>query len=312
MSQHEGLLITKWNEIRSAANPGEYIRVDPSSKLAQYCGIGTSGNLQFLCISQESSKLLSGTRVIRISNSQRPDGKHVQIFELTDDKFQREFLTLSADMYEATLACLTEKDAINAQATAYLTWAKFFQPAAKMSVESARGLFAELLTLKDYAIPKFGQNEAVNCWRGPLGGHQDFVFGNEAVEVKSVHSDGIEVKISSEHQLTFDGDFTLRIYKIADSDNGPGTTLSELVTSISSQFNGDTKSKFLDLVSGLGFSLDEPLCATIKFLKLDLSIFDVKQDGFPSIKVGDLPPGIGKVSYSLALHAIKPYAVENE
>jgi hypothetical protein len=312
MSTHEELLKSKWLELKNSASVGEFIRIDTTNPLALYCGFSAQGNLRLLAISQTVPKAIRGTKVVNISLTQRPDGKHALIFDLLDSKFEKEFLTLCAELYGATVQAIVEDSALSALENAYRTWAKFFQPATKMSIESARGLFAELITIRDYGFPKYGHTTTLESWRGPLGGHQDFVFAAEAVEVKSIHPDGTEVKISSEHQLNFDGPLELRICKVSDSETGEGLTLVDLVMQLSSLLDDKNKKTFVELVSEVGFSKDEPLCDSILFSDLGVLRINANSPGFPSIRVNDLNPGVSKVSYSLSLSEIRQFGAEIE
>jgi hypothetical protein len=312
MSAYEDLLKSKWLELKNSAGVGESIRIDTTNPLALYCGFSAQGNLRLLAISLVVPKALRGTKVVNISHTQRPDGKHALIFDLLDSKFEKEFLTLSAELYGATVQAIAEDSALSALENAYRTWAKFFQPAAKMSIESARGLFAELITIREYAFPKYGHTTTLESWRGPLGGHQDFVFETEAIEVKSIHPDGTEIIISSEHQLNFDGNLQLRVCKVSHSETGDGQTLVELVMQISSLLDDKNKKTFADLVSEVGFSKDEPICDSILFTALGSLIVDANSPEFPSIKANQLSQGVSKVSYSLALSAILPFGEEIE
>ena len=55
-----------------------------------------------------------------------------------------------------------------------------------LSLEEIRGLFSELQFLRFMYQGRLNEKAAVEAWTGPEGGHQDFIFGNTAVEIKSV------------------------------------------------------------------------------------------------------------------------------
>jgi hypothetical protein len=83
-------------------------------------------------------------------------------------------------------------------------WNLFFREERHrgLTEEQQRGLFAELLVLRDDILPRIGPDEAMATWRGPDHASQDFVRGNLAIEVKatSVLRQNT-IKISSAHQL---------------------------------------------------------------------------------------------------------------
>src|SRR3990167_1015161 len=68
--------------------------------------------------------------------------------------------------------------------------------------EEVRGLFGELHVLRMLYQNTLTQVAAVDAWCGPNDSHQDFIFGNRAIEVKSLSGrERSTVRISSEDQL---------------------------------------------------------------------------------------------------------------
>ena len=55
-----------------------------------------------------------------------------------------------------------------------------------LSSEEVRGLFGELYVLRMLYQGTLTQTVAVDSWCGPDASHQDFIFGNRAIEVKSL------------------------------------------------------------------------------------------------------------------------------
>ncbi|MBN0154644.1 PD-(D/E)XK motif protein, partial [Pseudomonas aeruginosa] len=71
-----------------------------------------------------------------------------------------------------------------------------------LSIEEVRGLFAEIVFLTELIDRQMSSSDAVEAWLGPERSHQDFIFGNTAVEVKSLSgAERSSVRISSEDQL---------------------------------------------------------------------------------------------------------------
>ena len=101
-----------------------------------------------------------------------------------------------------------------------------------LSAEEIRGLFAELnflSLLKDKYLP---DAQAVEAWCGPERIHQDFIFGDTAVEVKSISGrDRSIVRVSSEDQLeTVSGHLFLKVYLLTEAPDGTqAQSLNELV-----------------------------------------------------------------------------------
>jgi len=74
--------------------------------------------------------------------------------------------------------------------------------AQRLSPEEVRGLFAEITFLLELIDNQVSITVAVEAWLGPERSHQDFIFGNTAVEIKSLSgAERSTVCISSEDQL---------------------------------------------------------------------------------------------------------------
>ena len=145
-----------------------------------------------------------------------------------DDTALRLILTLEKnadrDIFESLCRSLV-KALENAQdstsslaiAFAHLRRWKVFMAGRKqlLSAEEVRGLFAELSFLREL-INHLGADKAMEAWMGPERSHQDFIYGNTAVEIKSLSgNERNSVRISSEDQLeSLNEDLFLRIYKL--------------------------------------------------------------------------------------------------
>ncbi len=82
-------------------------------------------------------------------------------------------------------------------------WKTFLSGRSQLlSPEEVRGLFAELVFLMELIDRQMPSTDAVAAWLGPERSHQDFIYGNTAVEVKSLSgAERSTVRISSEDQL---------------------------------------------------------------------------------------------------------------
>src|SRR5882757_2561357 len=84
-----------------------------------------------------------------------------------------------------------------------------------LSVEEVRGLFAELQFLRDLYQSRLPHPEAIDAWCGADRVQQDFIFRDNAVEVKSLSGkERSAVRISSEDQLeTLSSRLFLEVYR---------------------------------------------------------------------------------------------------
>lgn len=181
-----------------------------------------------------------------------------------------------------------------------------------LSPEEIRGLFGELHVLRLLYQDTLPQVTAVDAWCGPDDSHQDFIFGNRAIEVKSLSGrERSTVRISSEDQLESLADelFLLTQRLSSQPDAGQALSLNGIVGLIDSELaDADAIEQFADKLAGIGYvplaEYDAP-----RFIVGGLRGYRVT-DGFPRLIRSELPPGITKVSYDVMLEAIAPFSCD--
>lgn len=182
-----------------------------------------------------------------------------------------------------------------------------------LSTEEVRGLFAEIVFLLELIDEQISSKAVVEAWLGPERSHQDFIFGNTAVEIKSLS--GVErssVHISSEDQLESLNDaLFLRIYRLSNLDNAAGAlSLNEIVNAVQGRLDDAVAVEAFDrkLVAH-GYAplpdYDEP-----HFVVSDVRSYRVG-DGFPRLMRSQLPTGIAGVAYDIRLETIVPYECDD-
>ncbi|MFP1789458.1 PD-(D/E)XK motif protein [Lonsdalea quercina] len=178
-----------------------------------------------------------------------------------------------------------------------------------LSTEEVRGLFAEIVFLMELIDREMLSNAAVEAWLGPERSHQDFIFGNTAVEVKSLSvAERSSIRISSEDQLESLNDaLFLRVYRLSSlADAGGALSLNEIVAAVQSRFDeaGAIEAFERKLVAH-GYAplpnYDEP-----RFVVSDVRSYQVADD-FPRLMRSQLPAGIAKVAYDIRLETIAQY-----
>ena len=183
-----------------------------------------------------------------------------------------------------------------------------------LSPEEVRGLFAELIFLLELMDRLPTAEIAVAAWLGPEKSHQDFIYGNTAVEIKSLSgTERSTVSISSEDQLESLNDaLFLRIYRISDLPDAAGSrSLNQLVTDVQTRLgDGATIEEFDRKLTAHRYAplpdYDEP-----HFVVSERRTFRVT-NGFPRLVRSELPEGIAKTSYDIKLEAIDRFVCENE
>lgn len=178
-----------------------------------------------------------------------------------------------------------------------------------MSPEQVRGLFAELQMLRSLYAARTTPSMAVVAWTGADRVQQDFIFGDEAIEVKSLSGrERNSVRISSEDQLeSLTSSLYLAVYRLSEMPESPqSTSLNDLVAQIDGEL-GDPEAleDFARKLSAYGYAplhdYDSP-----RFTVSDLKAYRV-EEGFPRLVRSGLPTGIARLSYDIELETIRPF-----
>jgi hypothetical protein len=239
---------------------------------------------------------------------------------------QRLVLTLDKqvdrDLFEGlcrTLASALERAADSASSLAVALahirrWKTFLSGRSQyLSAEEVRGLFAELTFLLELIERQPSSAVAVEAWLGTERSHQDFIFGNTAVEIKSLSgTERSTVRISSEDQLeSLNDTLFLRIYRLSSLSDAPRSqSLNELVTAVQTQLGEAEAVEAFDRKLVAYSYAPLPNYDTPLFVVSDVRSYRVG-DGFPRLIRSQLPEGIGQVAYDIRLEAIAPYACDN-
>lgn len=239
---------------------------------------------------------------------------------------QRLVLTLDKqvdrDLFEGlcrTLASALERATDSASSLAVAMahirrWKTFMSGRSQhLSAEEVRGLFAELTFLLELSEQQPSSAAAVEAWLGPEKSHQDFIFGNTAVEIKSLSgTERSTIRISSEDQLeSLNDELFLRIYRLSSLPDAPGArSLNEIVTEVQTLLPEAEAVEAFDrkLVAHRYAPLpdyDQP-----RFVVSETHSFYVVE-GFPRLVRSHLPTGIDRVSYDIRLETLAPYECGN-
>jgi hypothetical protein len=175
-----------------------------------------------------------------------------------------------------------------------------------LSPEEVRGLFAEIVFLLELIDRQISSTAAVEAWLGPERSHQDFVFGNTAVEIKSLSgAERSSVRISSEDQLEALNDaLFLRIYRLSNlADAARARSLNEIIAAVQVRLGEtDAVEVFDRKLVAQGYAplpdYDSP-----RFVVTDVRSYRVNDD-FPRLIRSQLPTGIANVAYDIRLETI--------
>lgn len=270
-----------------------------------------------------------GRRRIRVKGTHpRPSGKLRQTrslianfdtddqalkVELLDTRLSTMFSALVDDFLSALTSLGDRVDAIEVLLDRMALWSRLFEEAAfdGLSGEEQRGLFCELLLLKELFLPSLDSQAAIEAWKAPTGNTKDFVHGLVAVEVKSrFRKGGTRVRISSETQLEcLAGDLFLAVYSL-DTDGTSGQSLPVLVDELRTAVSGSgvALTRFDDLLIQAGYLDIHKDAYAQPHYTASLSLYDV-QNGFPRILPSDLLAGVSHAAYDLELTNCASFAV---
>jgi len=183
-----------------------------------------------------------------------------------------------------------------------------------LSPEEIRGLFAELWFLRSLYQSHLPEKAAVDAWCGVEGLHQDFIFGNTAVEIKSLSGkERNTVHISSEDQLEGISDnLFLMIFRLNDMpDSARALSLNDAVYRIENELtDASVIENFSAKLAGYGYvSIPE---YDLPKLLVNATHAYLVSNNFPRLIRSCLPEGVTKVSYEIELENISLFEIEPE
>lgn len=178
-----------------------------------------------------------------------------------------------------------------------------------LTAEEIRGLFCELKFLCQMLDKMDNELDALDAWQGPETSHQDFIFSDTAVEVKSLSGrERNTVKISSEDQLeSLSGRLFLKVFRLIDMPESKASiSLNELVKTVEDTLTEaeaiemfDTKLVKAGYVQMLAY--DKP-----EFIVVEEQIYRVESE-FPKIVRSELNVGLTRVGYEIKLESIRGF-----
>lgn len=192
----------------------------------------------------------------------------------------------------------------------FQAWRKLFKPNRTILSEyEIQGLIGELLFMKNYAIPHWGIDEALESWTGPEKTHKDFSKGDKWFEIKTITSGKETVRISSIEQLDSDSDGVLCIYSLEKmSPSFNGIKLNFLVNELCTKFSLNQKDILLNKLELFGFDF-EPANDNYVYALTDFSSYSVKR-GFPRLERSNVPLPISKAIYDIIISELAPFKIK--
>jgi hypothetical protein len=309
-----------WTELEDAAHAGAGTvvrRVHPEAEHDILLGIEHPGRhrvvrLRLLGpVGEEYTRLKPSRGLdIRVLASES-DGSDVEV-KLTDDRYRDVFTEVMTDVV-STVVASTETSALDVFCRRLRRWQRFLEIADVQGLTSERqaGLYAELLLLGGVIADAVGLNGAIAAWTGPVGTPQDFQLNRAAVEVKASRGgEPQHIQVSSERQLDPTGVDRLFLAHFAFDTRraGIGRTLPQLVAQIRDGCPEDSAARaaFEDRLSSTGYNDAHEDLYDTRYTTRDIRYYEADGD-FPRLVEADLPEGVGRLTYRIAVAACEPF-----
>jgi len=232
---------------------------------------------------------------------------------LSKPSFADLFDALVTDVAGAAAGGVDRADVAARVAARVRRWQSFLRETGTgLSPERQRGLFGELYFLRRVLLGSAPAATAVAAWVGPDGSPQDFAFGAAAVEVKTTAGAQPQLlRITSERQLDTTALNHLALFHLSvDARDGAGQTLPDLVAETRRALRDPAAAdRFEDRLFTAGYLDAQAVQYRAGYTVRQAAIFLVAE-GFPRLVEADCPPGVGDVSYCVAVSALTPFAVE--
>lgn len=193
------------------------------------------------------------------------------------------------------------------------TWQEFMQKNREvLSLSTELGLVGELRFLEFLLNTGLPLHAAVDAWKGPVHGLQDFELGTGAVEVKStLASNGFPARIMSLEQLDDSVRHPLFVCGCRFATGIHGQTLPQRVDALRQRLVSDTHalSRFNTVLLFAGYLDVHAEHYVRQFVETD-ERFLLVDDAFPRLVAGNVPVGIRQVRYEIDLDSLVGHQVE--
>lgn len=187
-------------------------------------------------------------------------------------------------------------------------WQEFMdqEECGLLSASEEIGLFGELEFLHRILHLGLDPAVAIESWKGPFGGNQDFKIGTGAVEVKtSIAGDSFPARISNLDQLDSSQVSPLFLAALKLRQDIDGASLGDLASSISTRISHlpSTEVRFRLALMKAGYIESQSKSYIRKFKAARCQIFQIDK-GFPRLTRENVPPEIVHASYTIDLERI--------
>jgi hypothetical protein len=252
---------------------------------------------------------------VDLRNSMTP-GQQRLVLTLDQSIDQDLFLGLCETLIASLTAVPDSATAVSVALAHIRRWKAFLagRKTRLLSPQEVRGLFAELQMMRALYATCLTARAAVGAWGADDDTHQDYIFGNTAIEVKSLSGrDRSTVRISSEDQLeSVLDELYLVVYRLTENPAATASlSLNQLVREIEHELgDADAMEQFSAKLAAVGYAplpdYDQP-----RFVVSAHQPYRVRGE-FPRLVRSQLPGGIARLSYEIEIEAMKAFECTEE
>ncbi|WP_050470678.1 PD-(D/E)XK motif protein [Herbaspirillum chlorophenolicum] len=218
----------------------------------------------------------------------RLNGHWLMALRLKNENLQQVFGRLCQDLIDESRAILTEAGLISLFRERLTLWKRLFvqNNDGLLKPNQIKGLLGELLALESFsAALQDAPHSLILAWTGPDGGNQDFLFSNQAIEIKSIAPFTEEITISSPAQLDCALPLELHLYVLKESapEQGGSLSLAMQVIRIENILRSSPEAlkAFRQKLLAVGY-VENPYYDTVTFIPMETKRYSVTEQ-FPKV-----------------------------
>jgi len=309
-------------ESGQSPEPGVTVRrIDPASPDGLFAGIRRPSGTRMLLLQISApprptdGALIQSRGFFTAVNRFSADPSHLQLFiESASVSFNEVFGYVANDVAGHVFQRPASSQAVSSFLGRLDRWKRFFESAGGegLSEIAAQGLLAELIFLRDFAIPESVTPEAaVLSWAVPEPLSKDFQYRAGAIEVKcSASREHTKVHITGERQLDDTGFESLYLLAVLlEKVLAGGFSLPETVDSVrDALMDSRARGHFEERLVAYGYLDVHASRYESRYMLQRMRAFHVR-DGFPRVPA-ILPDGVGDLSYTIVLSACSSFEVD--
>ena len=244
----------------------------------------------------------------------RRDVDHLRLY-LVDQEHKNVFVTFCQDLVDSLEGITKPSTRVREIEECISRWGRFFEKCGTegLSRTQQRGLFAELDWLAKMLNGGVDVLDAVKSWKGCERNYHDFDLGGHILEVKStISKEPRSVRINNERQLDDRGLTSLHLFVLTLHDvEGGGISLPDQVHALRNSLAGSAsaRARFERGLVSAGYLDAHANRYGVEYNIRNAELFKV-YEGFP--RIVDLPPGTGRLRYSVSISSCKLFEIDTE